>query len=155
MVGHERLSLPSVSVLAWDARGRLLLVRDATSREWVTVGGIVEPEETPRAAAIREALEETGLELELTGLRDVLGGPDYWVTYPNGDQVACVNSVFDARVAGGTIRADGEEVSEVGWWTLEEIERAPDVNRFVRSLLNDVGVLAPRTAHVTCRARSA
>ena len=38
MVGTERLLLPSVSVLAWDDRGRLLMVRNAVTREWVTVG---------------------------------------------------------------------------------------------------------------------
>jgi ADP-ribose pyrophosphatase YjhB (NUDIX family) len=122
------------------------MVRNATTDEWVTVGGMIEPEETPREAAVREAHEETGLRLELTSLRDVLGGRAYWVTYPNGDQVACVNAVFDAQVTGGTMQADGEEVSEVAWWEIGEIERAPDLNRFARALLTDVGILAPRTS---------
>jgi 8-oxo-dGTP pyrophosphatase MutT (NUDIX family) len=155
-VGTERLSLPSVSVLAWDDRGRLLMVRNAAIKEWVTVGGIVEPEETPREAAIREALEETGLELELTGLRDVLGGRAYWVTYPNGDRVACMNAVFDARVTGGAMRPDGEEVDDVAWWEIGEVARAPDVNRFARAVLTDVGALTPPgTDHASPGAPSA
>lgn len=156
VVGTERLSLPSVSVLVLDEQGRLLMVRNAATGEWVTVGGIVEPEETPRDAAVREAREETGLELQVTGLRDVLGGRAYWVTYPNGDQVACVNCVFDAVVTGGTMQPDGEEVSEVAWWDLGEIEHAPEINRFARALLTDVGLLPPRRGdHTSSGAPSA
>jgi 8-oxo-dGTP pyrophosphatase MutT (NUDIX family) len=141
LVGSELLLLPSVAVLPWDVDGRLLMVRDAAIRQWVTVGGMIEPDETPRAAAVREGLEETGLQLEIVGLRDVVGGPDYRVVYPNGDQVAYVSPVFDARVIGGSLQADGEETSEVGWWTPAEIENGLEINDFTRALLRDVGVL--------------
>src|ERR1700761_8903641 len=98
MVGSDLLLLPSVAVLPWDQEGRMLMVRNASIGQWVTIGGMIEPDETPRAAAVREGLEETGLYLEIVGLRDVVGGPDYRVTYPNGDQVAYVSPVFNARV---------------------------------------------------------
>jgi 8-oxo-dGTP pyrophosphatase MutT (NUDIX family) len=146
MVGSELLLLPSVAVLPWDEDGRLLMVRDAATGQWMTIGGMIEPDETPRAAAVREGLEETGLHFEIAALRDVIGGPDYWVTYPNGDRVAYVSPVFDARVIGGTIQADGAEVSEVRWWTPAEIEHALDINDFTRAMLRDVGVFAPRTS---------
>jgi ADP-ribose pyrophosphatase YjhB (NUDIX family) len=144
MVGHERLLLPSVAVLPWDSRGRLLLVRDAGLGQWVTVGGLIEPDETPREAAVREGIEETGLRLELVGLREVVGGPEYWVTYPNGDQVAYVSPVFDARVVDGVLGPDGHETSEVGWWKPEQIEHELDINDFTRALLRDVGVFPVR-----------
>ena len=38
-VGHDLLVLPSVAVLPWDADGRLLLVREAQSGLWQTIGG--------------------------------------------------------------------------------------------------------------------
>ena len=110
---------------------------------------MIEPEETPREAPVREAREETGLDLRLTSLRDVLGGQAYWVTYPNGDQVACVNSVFDAEVVGGSLQPDGEEISEAAWWEIGEIEHSPIVNRFARALLRDVGVLTSPPDHAS------
>lgn len=141
MVGSELLLLPSVAVLPWDDDGRLLLARNTALGQWVTVGGMVEPDETPRDAAVREGLEETGLRFELVRLRDVVGGPSYRVSYPNGDRVAYVSSVFDARVSGGTIKADGDEISHLGWWAPEEIERELHINDFTCALLQDVGVL--------------
>ena len=141
MVGNELLILPSVAVLPWDPSGRLLMVRDAAIGCWVTVGWMIEPGESPRDAAVREAREETGLQLEITGLREVVGGPEYQVTYPNGDQIAYVSPVFDARVLAGDLRVDGEEISQVGWFSAAEIERGLELNDFTRALLRDTGVL--------------
>jgi 8-oxo-dGTP pyrophosphatase MutT (NUDIX family) len=44
----------------------------------------------PRQTAVREAKEEIGVQIQLTGLLDVLGGPDFEVTYPHGDRCAYV-----------------------------------------------------------------
>jgi ADP-ribose pyrophosphatase YjhB (NUDIX family) len=141
LVGNELLILPSVAVLPWDPGGRLLMVRDVAIDCWVTVGGMIEPGESPRDAAVREAREETGLQLEITRLREVVGGPEYQVTYPNGDQVAYVSPVFDARVLAGEPRPDGEEVAQVGWFSPAEIERELELNDFTRALLRDAGII--------------
>ena len=55
-------------VLLLDEEDRLLLVRghdvDAPDRHWwFTVGGGIEPGESPRQAAVRELVEETGLQV--------------------------------------------------------------------------------------------
>ena len=42
-VGHDLVLLPSVAVLARDEEGRLLLVREAETGLWQTIGGAVEP----------------------------------------------------------------------------------------------------------------
>lgn len=65
IVGSDLLLLPSVAVLPWDDDGRLLTVRNATTGMWDTIGGMIEPEETPRSAVAREGFEETGLRLEV------------------------------------------------------------------------------------------
>jgi ADP-ribose pyrophosphatase YjhB (NUDIX family) len=39
-------------------------------------------------AAVREAREEISADVRLVRLVDVLGGPDYAVSYPNGDRTA-------------------------------------------------------------------
>jgi 8-oxo-dGTP pyrophosphatase MutT (NUDIX family) len=59
-VGRELVLVPSVAVLPRDKDGRLLLVRDAETGYWQTIGGAIEPDESPQEAAFREAREEAG-----------------------------------------------------------------------------------------------
>ena len=101
-VGHDLLLLPSVSVLPVDAAGRVLLVRHAGHDDgWAVLGGAVELGESPAETAIREAREEIGAEVRLFRLIDVLGGPDYEVTYPNGVRTAYVTAAYEAEIVSG------------------------------------------------------
>jgi 8-oxo-dGTP pyrophosphatase MutT (NUDIX family) len=127
-IGNRLLLMPSVSVLVLDDRERLLLVRHADSGLWGLVGGAIEVDERPDEAAVRETQEETGLDVELTHLVTALAGPGFRVTYQNGDETAYVTIVYEARVTGGVLRADGEEVLELGWFArsrLATIELGP------------------------------
>jgi 8-oxo-dGTP pyrophosphatase MutT (NUDIX family) len=144
-VGHDLVLLPSVVVLAWDEEGRLLLVREAQTGLWQTIGGAIEPDESPHDAAIREAAEEAGVVVQLDGIRGVTGGPEYLLSYPNGDLVSYVSIVFDARVANGTPRPDGEETLDVAWFPKTELTGVA-VSDFTITLLSDpaVAVLADR-----------
>ena len=107
---------------------------------WATIGGAIEPDESPQEAALREAEEEAGVELKLGPLLAVLGGPEYRQTYPNGDQASYVVTVFDATVIGGTPTADGDETSAVEWWDPGSLPH-DQVNTLARALLRDVGIL--------------
>lgn len=139
-VGHDLLLLPSVSVLCEDDAGRILLVRQRDGGQWGTIGGFVEPDEDPRAAAVREAKEEAGVDVELLGILDVLGGPEFHVTYPNADEAAYVSIVFSARVVGGVERPDGDETIEVAWLGGSELRNA-DLGPFARASLVALGRL--------------
>ncbi len=141
MVGTELLVLPSVSVLPTDERGWILLVRLTDSDQWATIGGAVEPDESPENAALREADEEAGVTLQLGPVRAVLGGPDYRVTYPNGDVTSYVATVFDARVVAGTPKADGDETSEVAWFDPHHLP-LDQMGTLTKALLRDAGVTA-------------
>jgi 8-oxo-dGTP pyrophosphatase MutT (NUDIX family) len=140
LVGHELLVLPSVSVLPRDEGGRLLLVRLIDTGNWATIGGAVEPDESPQLAACREAEEEAGVTLRLGPLLGVVGGPDYRVTYPNNDRTAYVVAVFDATVESGTARPDGDETSDVAWFALDELP-FDKMGRLTKALLSDVGIV--------------
>jgi 8-oxo-dGTP pyrophosphatase MutT (NUDIX family) len=154
-IGHDLILLPAVSVFIWDDDGRLLLVRGADSGTWQMVGGIVEPDEVPADAAEREALEETGLTVRVTGIRGVIGGPRYRHTYANGDRVAFVSTMFDARIVAGEARPDHDETTEVAWLTPEELQAgerdAPGSTQdeslppLLRAILAEAGVLGDRT----------
>ena len=115
-------------------------MRQAETGQSSTVGGGVEPGESPADAAIREVLEETGLNVELTSLRAAVGGPAYEVVYANGDRCCYVSTVFEAREVGGLLAADLEEVVEVRWMELIDLAKA-DITSYARALLNDLGIL--------------
>jgi 8-oxo-dGTP pyrophosphatase MutT (NUDIX family) len=138
-VGHELLLLPSVAVLPWDEQGRLLLVLEAQRGLWQTIGGAIEPDESPVEAAMREAAEEAGVVVELEGIRAVAGGPQFRLLYPNGDLVSYVPTIFDARVIDGTPRADGEETLDVGWFSPAQLAQAP-LTEFTDALFEFAGV---------------
>ena len=124
-IGHDLILLPSASVTLFDETGRLLLVKHAERDLWITPGGIIEPGESPADAAVREVWEETGLLVELTSIFGVFGGMDLVVTYGNGDRVAFVATVFRGKITGGKMRADGDEISELRFFSRDEVMSVP------------------------------
>lgn len=138
-VGHDLVLLPSVAVLVWDEEGRLLLVREAETSLWQTIGGAIEPDESPTEAAIREADEEAGVVVELAGIRGVVGGPQFRMTYPNGDLVSYVPTIFDAHIIDGEPHPDGEETIDVAWFTTGQLADAA-LSEFTVALLGDPAV---------------
>ena len=78
--------------------------------------------------------------VELNRIRAVLGGPSFHMRYPNGDEVAYVSTVFDAHLSAGTPCADGEETSDVSWFSAADLLTL-EITPFTRSLLSAVDVL--------------
>ena len=55
------------------------------------------------------AREEISADVQMVRLVDVLGGPDFEVSYPNGDRTAYVTAVYEARIiTGSPAPGDGE-----------------------------------------------
>ena len=106
-----------------------------------TIGGAVEPDESPAQAAVREAAEEAGVVVELAGIRGVAGGPQFRMTYPNGDLVSYVPTIFDARVVDGEPRPDGDETIDVAWFTADQLADTT-LSEFTIALLGDPAVCA-------------
>ena len=141
-VGNELLLIPGASVLPWDAQNRVLLVRNEVDGPWGLLGGAIEPDESPQEAAVREALEEVGVQVELTNLRAVLGGPEFRFRDKNGDEVAYVQILFDASIVAGVPTPDNDEVTEAQWFTVEELTTAT-LDDFALATLRAAAVLPP------------
>jgi ADP-ribose pyrophosphatase YjhB (NUDIX family) len=120
-IGNDLIVMPSVTVLTFDADGRVLLVRHAEGNVWGAPGGQIEPGEAAGLAAVREIREETGLEVELVRLLGVYGGPEFEVAYPNGDRISYVMTVFEGEVRGGSARPDGSEILELRYVSRAEL----------------------------------
>ena len=61
---------------------KVLLIFHEKFQKWLPPGGHVESNETPAEAAIREVLEETGLEIEFIQQENL------WINYPNATSFA-------------------------------------------------------------------
>ncbi len=67
--------VPGCGVLAIDDSGRLLLQRRRDTGQWAIPMGKMELGERPSECAIRETAEETGVDVEITGLLGVYSDP--------------------------------------------------------------------------------
>jgi 8-oxo-dGTP diphosphatase len=114
---------PTASALLVDD-GRVLLARragDPGAGLWDLLGGFVEEGEEPLAALRREIAEETSLEIEPL---EFLGGyPDRY----GEDGNYTVNFYWTARVTGGELDLDADELAGVAWFRPEEL---PDPSEF-------------------------
>ena len=115
-IGPARLLLPSVSAHIFDEGGRVLLVRQRDGGVWSTPGGVIEPDEEPADAVVRETWEETGLLVAPTRVLAVFGGPACLVRYPNGDEAQYVITAFVCTVTEGTLRGATEETLDARYF---------------------------------------
>jgi len=115
---------PSVQATAGVAAvvdDRVLLVRRTDDGTWCLPGGRVEFGESITACAQREFEEETGQQVELTGLLGVYSRPDDQVhQYPDGDVVHFVGVVFEGR-AGAPAGPLAGDTSEVRWFAAAQL----------------------------------
>jgi ADP-ribose pyrophosphatase YjhB (NUDIX family) len=119
LVGHRPLLLAAAGIVVVD-EGQWLLQRRIDDGLWGLIGGAVELGESFEDAARRELLEESGLTAESLRRLDVYSGPEFRLTYPNGDQAYVVGVTFLAERVTGTAAPDGEEGSELGWFSQEQ-----------------------------------
>lgn len=103
-----------------DGEGRLLLQRRVDNGLWAMPGGAMEMTESLPEAAVREVREETGYEVEVTGLVGTYTDARHVIAYSDGEVRRQFNVCFRARVVGGRL-AVSDESHEVRWFTPEEV----------------------------------
>ena len=91
-----------------NARARLL---------WSLPKGHIEAGETPEQAALREVMEETGIESEISRS---LGVIDFWFM-AGGKRIHKTVHHYLFREVGGILAPQVTEVDEVSWFPLHEI----------------------------------
>ena len=117
--------LPLVGVTAVILRGAEVLLGRRTDNGALTpITGIVDPGEEPADAAVREALEEAGVEIRAEHLAWVHQIPR--VTYENGDQSDYLDLTFRcAWVSGDPVPVDGE-MRDLAWHPVDALTDISD-----------------------------
>ena len=127
-VGHDLLMMPCVAAVVRDDEGRVLLQRRSDTGTWGVPGGALDPDEEPAQACVREIHEETGLVVRPIAVVAVETHPIS--TYPNGDVVQPICTVFACEVVGGVLGSlDGESL-ELRFFPVSELPSVELVERF-------------------------
>jgi ADP-ribose pyrophosphatase YjhB (NUDIX family) len=116
--------VPGGSALVTDEDGRILLQRRADSGNWALPGGTMDIGETLGDAVIRETREETGLEVELTGVLGIYTDPGHVIAYRNGEIRQEFVMVFTANVVGGEL-AVSDESTDLRFVSVAELDDLP------------------------------
>ena len=132
-VGHDLLFLPAVCMVIFNDRAEVLLGKRSDNGKWALLGGIMEPGDTPAAAAIREAKEEAGIDIEI----DRVSGVDAsgLITYPNGDAAQYITVAFRCRHVGGEPRVNDDESTDMRFFSLDALP--PELSESQRRRIAD------------------
>lgn len=116
--------VPGGSALVTDEHGRVLMQRRSDSGNWALPGGIMDIGETLEQCVIREVKEETGLDIEITGLLGIYTDPQHIIAYADGEVRQEFNVSYYGKVIGGEI-AVSDESTEVRFIGPDELDSLP------------------------------
>ena len=118
-VGHDKVILIFAGGCIFNEKGEVLLQRRGDTNKWGFPGGAIELGETPQMAAIREAKEETGLDVEVGKLIGIYTDCD--MEYSNGDKAQSIVIAYELKVMGGSLLCDKQETLELKYFSLDNM----------------------------------
>jgi 8-oxo-dGTP pyrophosphatase MutT (NUDIX family) len=118
LVGDRLLWLPGVTAVVRSGDS-ILLVQRSDNLQWTPVTGIVDPGEEPAVCAVREAREETGVDIVVDRLAMASVGDE--VVYPNGDRARYLDLTFACTWRSGDAHVADDESVNVRWCQVAEL----------------------------------
>lgn len=125
---------PAVSAFVQDDAGRLLMIRRTDNDKYAIPGGQQEVGETLAQAAVREVKEETGVDVEVTGLIGLYSNPDHVIAYDDGEVRQEFSICFRAQPVGGELSTSSES-KEVHWVSRDQLDEL-NVHPSIRLRIN-------------------
>lgn len=110
----------AVTAVVRNAAGSVLLIERTDNGLWAAPGGAQNIGESVTDAVRREVREETGLEVEVTGISGIYSDPAHVIAYDDGEVRQEFSLCFHARSICGELRASSES-RRVHWVSPEGI----------------------------------
>lgn len=121
-VGNDVINLTGVNVLIINEDNQVLLQRRGTfPYKWGLVGGITELGECLEETAIREAKEETGLDIRELNLLGTTSGEKCYIDFPNGDKAYFITIGYFTKNFSGELKIDNLETKELKFFSYGEL----------------------------------
>ena len=126
---HEKIDFTVAIFVVHD--GKILLIHHRKLDKWLPLGGHIELDEDPEQAALREAREESGLEVELLGDRPpttetgtrALIAPRFLDIHRISATHEHIGMIYWARPKGGATTLAVEEHHDIRWCAADELDK--------------------------------
>lgn len=110
--------------------GRVLLIHHCKLNRWLPLGGHIELDEDPEQAALREAREESRLEVELIGERPpttepgvrALIAPRFLDIHRISETHEHIGMIYFARPKSGDLALAAAEHHDIRWCSSEDLD---------------------------------
>jgi len=147
---HEKIDFTVAIFVVND--GKILLIHHRQLDKWLPLGGHIELDEDPEQAALREAKEESGLEVELLGERPPTTGPgtraliaprflDIHRINPTHEHIGMI---YWARLRNGKLTLAASEHHDIRWCSAVELDllkpaMSDAVKWYCRKAIEEIG----------------
>ena len=111
----------AVTAFVLDDAERVLLIRRSDNDLWALPGGAQEFGESIAETVVREAKEESGIAVEVTGLVGIYSNPNHVVEFSDGEVRQQFSICFRARPLGGSPIAR-DESTDVRWVARQDLD---------------------------------
>lgn len=126
---HEKIDFTVAIFVVHDSR--ILLIHHRKLNKWLPLGGHIELDEDPEMAALREAREESGFDIELIGNRPPTTGqgtraliaPRFLDIHRITDTHEHIGMIYWARPRNGTMKLAGAEHHDIRWCSKDDLEK--------------------------------
>lgn len=126
---HEKIDFTVAIFVVHDEK--VLLVHHRRLKKWLPLGGHIELDEDPELAAIREAKEESGLDVKLLGERPPTTGdgtraliaPRFLDIHRINDTHEHIGMIYWATTDSAELQLEEEEHLDIRWCSPEDLDQ--------------------------------
>lgn len=128
------------------SKGKVLMTWNKKVKTWIPVGGHIEPNELPCDSVIREAKEESGLDIELISpynkskTANLIQPVHIHLDHVKDDHKH-IDLIYFGFVKGGKLLKESDEQTPLKWFSKEEIEKEellPNIKEWALEAINQL-----------------